>query len=331
MDTATIVGWSGSGDFRDLERTALRRLGADKSRAKRVGGTLVVSGGNPVEAARRLGLLPGVAWVAVGYRFDRETYLGALRKLAKNYLRKGRRFRITASSPSAPGSGDLVLEGNSELLSTIGGSRVDERRPDVKFRVSSDGSGGACGVEIGSGPGGTPTRAEWVSCLVSGGERSSSMAWMTALSGASVRLVHSRTDDGALRHVARLYSELSSRMDSRRLQLVALGGGGDAYGRIAMWLRRHRETTYAGARLLVRGELTSFAERFPNLAFPLVLIQDEAIAAVYKSLGLGRAAGGRGPRLSLKALEAPTEYSAATFGGVEADSNAVIDALKRRT
>ena len=59
-----------------------------------------------------------------------------------------------------------------------------------------------------------PTGGDWVSCLVSGGERSSALAWMAALSGFSLRLVHSRTDEAALRHVARLYSELSFRMDA---------------------------------------------------------------------------------------------------------------------
>lgn len=329
METATIVGWSGSGAFQDLERTALRKLGVERSRAKRVAGTLLVSGGNPVEAARRLSQLPGVAWIAVGYRFETSNYLEVLRALAKNYLRKGAKFRISVTSPSLPTSGDLVLAGNSELLSTVRGSRVDERRPDVRFRVALDGKTGACGVDIRPGPGGTPTGTHWVGCLVSGGERSSSMAWMAALSGASIRLVHSRTDDPALRQVSRLYAELSLRMEPRRLQLVVLGGEGNVFGRVGRWLRLHRETAYSGARPDSPDALTSFAERFANLAFPLVLMQDETIAAVYRSLGLGRAAESK-VKLSLKSLEASSDYSAATFGGVEADPNDVIDALRRR-
>ncbi len=142
---------------------------------------------------------------------------------------------------------------------------MDERKPHVRFRVCVEGTKGACGAEIRAGPGGLPTSEEWVSCLVSGGERSSAMAWMAALSGFSLRLVHSRTDEASLRQVARLYSELSFRMDPRCLELVVLDGGKDAYARIGGWLRDHKGAAFAGLRPGSSDALTGLAESFPNL------------------------------------------------------------------
>jgi hypothetical protein len=327
-----MVGWSGAGAFEDLERTVARKLSAGEGETGRVGDALLVAAKDPVDAARRLALLPGVAWIAVGYRFNGTgAYLKDLTTLARRYLSKGRTFKISAQVvASKQTAGDAVLAGNSELLSSLPGTRVDERKPHVRFRVCIQGSKGACGAEIRSGPGGLPTTREWVSCLVSGGARSSALAWMAALSGFSLRLVHSRTDEASLRQVARLYSELSFRMDPRCLELVVLGGGKDAYGRIGGWLRDHKGAAFAGLRPGRPDALTGVAERFPNLALPLTLVQDDAIEGVYRSLRLGRAAEDRADAgLNLRALEAVSPYSVRKFGGVQADSNEVIDALKR--
>ena len=156
------------------------------------------------------------------------------------------------------------------------------------------------------------------------------MAWMAALSGFSLRLVHSATDDVALRHVARLYSELSHRMDPRCLELLVLGGGGEAAGRIGRWIRSQKGEVFAGLRPRPAGTQAGLAKRFPNLSLPLVLVQDEEIARIYRSLGLGRASkGGIRGRLTLKALGAESPYSERKFGEVQADSNVVIDAIKR--
>lgn len=327
-----MIGWSGSGRFDDLERTSLRRLAPARAEAHRVGHTLVIDTTNPVAAARSLALLPGVAWIAVGFRFKGEAgYLRSLGLLGRRYLRSGASFRISAESErSGRSAGDLVLAGNSELLASIGGSRVDERRPRVRFRVSVHGEAGACGAEIHTGPGGAPTGGEWVSCLVSGGERSSSMTWMTALAGFSIRMVHAQTDEEALRHVARLYSELSFRMDPSRLELVLLEGDGPPFGRIGGWLREEGETTFSGHRLERASALPSLAGAFPNLAFPLLLLDDGTINGVYASLGLGRRRRRTGAGMSLKLLQATRPYSKTTFGRVQADSNAVVDGLKRR-
>jgi hypothetical protein len=323
-----MVGWSGSGTFEDLERTALHKLSVRS--ADRVGDTLLLAADDPVDVARSLSFLPGVAWIAVGFRFrGAGNYLKNLELLAKRYLSKGRTFRISAQVvDSAQTAGDVVLSGNSALLSSIQGAKVDERRPQVRFRVCIQGARGACGAEIRGGPGGSPTSGEWVACLVSGGERSSALAWMAALSGFSLRLVHSRTDEVALRHVTRLYSELSFRMDPSCLELVVLDGGKSPVGRIGGWLHDHRGAVFAGLRPGRSEVPMELARRFPNLALPLILVQDDEIGTIYRSLGLGRPATGAGG-LTLKALEARSAYSESRFGGVQADSNAVIDAMKR--
>ncbi len=328
-----MVGWSGAGGFDDLERTVVRKLAASDGDIERIGGTLLINANDPVAVARSLSFLPGVAWIAVGYRFSgAKDYLKDLKLLAKRYLGKGMTFKISAQVvASEETAGDAVLAGNSELLSSIPGAKVDERNPRVRFRVCIQGAKGACGAEIAGGPGGAPTRGEWVSCLVSGGANSSALAWMAALSGFSLRLVHSRTDELAFRHVARLYSMLSFRMDPRCLELVVLDGGKDAFARIGGWLHDHGEEAFAGLRPGRSDVLTELAERFPNLALPLILVQDDEIASVYASLGLGRTtkeAGRRG--LTPKVLDARTPYSELRFGGVQADSNAVIDTMKRR-
>jgi hypothetical protein len=153
---------------------------------------------------------------------------------------------------------------------------------------------------------------------------------MAALAGFSLRLVHSRTEESAFRRVARLYSELSFRMDPGRLELVVLGGGKSPAGRLGQWLRDTKLTAFAGVRPTRPGTLAELARRLPNLVLPIVLMQDEAVGAVYRSLGLGpvpkesKASG-----LTPSSLEARSKYYEKRFGGVQADSNAVIDAIKR--
>jgi hypothetical protein len=328
-----MVGWSGAGRLEDLDRTVLHKLTLTRREADHVDGTLLVTAEDPVVVARQLGFLPGVAWISVGYRFrGKKDYLGTLERLAKRYLSRGKTFKISAQVVSSEKTaGDAVLAGNSALLSSVPGAKVDERRPDVKFRVCIEGTTGACGVEIRAGPGGAPTGGGWVSCLVSGGERSSSLAWMAALAGFSLRLVHSRTSDAALRQVARLYSELSFRMDPRCVELVVLDGGDNPAGRIGRWLSDDKATAFAGIRPEGPEGLTEYAKLFPNLALPLILVQDDAVSAVYRSLRLGPS--GRDDRtggLTLKSLQARNAYSEKRFGRVQADSNTVIDAIRRR-
>jgi hypothetical protein len=332
LKPAAMVGWSGAGRFEDLERTVVRKLRSARKATDHIDGTMLVTAEDPVVVARQLAFLPGVAWISVGYRFSgNQDYLKTLELLAKRYLSKRKTFRISAQVVGSElTAGDVVLAGNSALLSSVTRAKVDERRPNVKFRVCIEGVRGACGVEIRAGTGGVPTRDDWVSCLVSGGERSSSLAWMAALSGFSLRLVHSKTGEAALRHVAKLYSELSFRIDPRCVELVVLDGGKNAAGRIGRWLGDSKMTAFAGMRPARSDALTEFARRFPNLILPLILVQDEAIRAVYRSLGLGPASkDSRSGGLTLKSLQARSPYSEKRFGGVQADSNTVIDEIKR--
>ena len=331
MKPVAMVGWSGRGRQEDLERTAWHKLGLAQ-KTERTGDVMIIDSKDTVAVARSLAMLPGVAWVAVGYRFaGNHGYLECLASLAKRYLAKGRSFRISAQAVrSRESPGDLILAGNSKVLAEIDGTRVDERKPLVRFRVSVDGGEGACGVEIVAGPGGTPTGNEWVSCLVSGGANSSSMAWMVALAGFSVRLVHSRVDEASLRMVAKLYSELSFRMDPRRLEVVLLEGHGPPLGRLGIWLRRQNETAFAGLRPQSASAISDLAAAFPNLVLPMLLFQEETVSGTFRSLGLGRPPAGTSPELTKEALETGAGGSEVRFGGTYADANAVIDALKKR-
>ena len=124
-----MVGWSGSGRFEDLERTVGGKLSPRVGDVERIDDTLLVDSDDPVEVARRLSLLPGVAWIAVGFRFKGgDGYLKNLGLLAKRYLSKGKTFKISAIvTRSKKSAGDAVLAGNSELLSLIPGAKVDAR------------------------------------------------------------------------------------------------------------------------------------------------------------------------------------------------------------
>ena len=333
MKPVAIVGWSGSGQFKDLERTAVAKLGARPKDASRVGDSLVVSAGDPVDVSRRIGLLPGVSWVAVGQTFEGEGgYLKSLVALAERYLSKGKTFRISAhAAGSGMSAGDLVLAGNSEILSSVTGSKVDERNAQVRFRVGVEGKRGVLGAEIRGGPGGTPTGGARVSCLVSGGERSACMAWMSALSGFSIRLVHAWSDDATFRQVAKLYAELSYRMDARSLELVVLRGKGSPWSLLGRWLREEPGAAFAAVKPRDPNLMVKLSEKFPNLSLPMVLVQDDAVSSVYSSLGLPRmpkrASDGE---ISIEALQAGGEYSVKRFGGTQADQNAVIDAVTGR-
>jgi len=325
LKEVAIVGWSGGGDLGDLERTVSRKLALRKGEVRPLAQGLAVQAGDPVDIARRLESMPGASWIAVGYWF-RGTggYLKTLKALSPRYLRRGSRFRISVGAPTAAAAGDLVLAGNSAILASVPGSRVDERKPQVSFRGLLDGEEGALGVEIRAGPGGVSTSGERVACMVSGGRNSSGMAWMAALSGFSISLVHSRTDDVSLTRVAKLYAELSHRMDPSGLELLVLGGGNGASGRLGAWLAEAKVPVFAGLKsspsMAVR-----LARKFPGLLFPLLLVPDSEMERVHRSLGLRGSAGSDGV---LEKLGRGGSYSVRRFEGKEADMNEVIDAIK---
>jgi adenylyl- and sulfurtransferase ThiI len=153
-----LVGWSGIGGFADLRNTVVRKLSLRAGEVDRVGNILLVATDDPVVVARKLSFLPGVSWIAVGYRFSGiGAYLRNLEAVSKRYLSKGKTFRISAEVfGSTRTAGDIILAGNSALLSSIPGTRVNEKKPQVTFRVCLEGQKVVCGAEIRSGPGGGP-------------------------------------------------------------------------------------------------------------------------------------------------------------------------------
>jgi hypothetical protein len=107
MRPVAMVGWSGAGTFEDLERTVARKLPVSREKMAHVDGSLVIETDRPVSVAATASLMPGVSWVAVGYRFTGlEGCLARLELLAKRYMAKGGTFRISAHVSTTAGSSD---------------------------------------------------------------------------------------------------------------------------------------------------------------------------------------------------------------------------------
>ncbi len=267
MKSAAIVGWTGNGSLDDLARTALSKIptkGAVLSRGTR---SLIVRGEDPVTVARRLCRLPGTAWIAAGYEFDGlGSCMSRLSTLAGRYLGGAASFKVSVEvERSGKAEGDVLMEATSTLLKAAKGSRVDEKSPKAWFRVVMVRGRGACGVQLREGPGGVPTsRKMAASCLVSGGYHSAVTAWMASLSGFSLTLVHARNDDESLRQVARLYAELSKRMDVSSLRLEVLEGKGPAGNRVASWMRGATGEVFTGVHPECRG--TAGMEQLPKIS-----------------------------------------------------------------
>jgi hypothetical protein len=334
MKTAAIVAWSGYGEFDDLKTSVSRKLEAGKEKAGVTGDRLflTVAHHDPVWVARRLAHLPGVAWVAGGYQFDGEPQLTArLLTLAKHYLREGMSFSIDARvEDSDREEGDILLDGDGMVLKSISGTRVDEKKPDVMFRVVMVGKKGTVGASLRTGPGGVPLSARAkMTCLVSGGYHSAAAAWMASLSGYAVTLVHAREpDDESFRQVGRLYAELSARVDSTALQLRVLDGPGKSGDRLAKWLDATRDNVVAGAHPECRGMKQSAQLRaFPSVAFPLLLLQEEDIRIKLDSLGIKKKRDvDDAARLVITKRREP--FTVRKFGGRESDINGVLDGLR---
>ncbi|MGA2665881.1 MAG: hypothetical protein ABSF83_13155 [Nitrososphaerales archaeon] len=334
MRPASILGWTGNGSLEDLARTAVGKLG-EGATLERGARSLVVRGVDPVAAAHRLDRLPGVAWIAAGYDFEGlDRGVARLSSLASSYLGDGGSFRVTAEVGAGAGveEGDVLMEATSALLKAKKGAHLDEKDPSVWFRMVLTRKGrGVCGVQLREGPGGVPTaRGMAATCLVSGGYHSAVVAWMAALSGYSLALVHSRDgDDGSLRQVARLYAELSHRMDPAALGLRVLGGKGTPGGRLVAWLGTARGEVFAGAHPECRGEegLRALRRRRPSIVFPLFLLQEAEVGSKLRGLALGQRAGDGSPTLDLTGRGGGDRPTVRTFGGVESDQNAVLDSI----
>ncbi len=323
MSDSTIVGWTGRGERADLSASVrhILHLEGIEAGVAPVGGCLLVEGGRPTDVAALLENLPGVGWVAVGRSAGTpKAVSSAAAELAHKYLRKGGSFAVRAeSSDRGTKSEDLVGGANASILDERKGVRIDEKSPTTVFRISYGARGGAVGVELKKGPGGSPVGGERVHSLVSGGTHSSVASWLALLSGYQVELVHATVSEESLLEVARLYSELSHRVDPRHVGLLVLEGG-TVRQRIAGWAKKAQGRIFSGAHAGMAATV-----KLPHkAASPLYILPEEAFARTLKPLGLKGYSGAqeRGGR------QGPGGPSARRFGGKRADVSGVLDGLR---
>ncbi len=299
---------------------------------KTVGGSLVCSGVDPTVVSRTIANLPGVGWVALGFEVTNglQGFTDAASVLAQRYLSPGTTFAVSAAAATPNLSeGDMTLAISSTILSRVRGTRVQETKPKVRFRISFSGSVGACGVQIKEGVGGTPSsKGRIAHCLASGGRHSSVAAWMAALSGFSVTLVHVRVDDASLREVAKLYSELSYRMDPSRLSLHIIEGRAGAAQTLSSWLGSSKGLhVVVGAHLECDREALNYAsDAAPGILFPVLLLQEEDLREVYQALGMKERDGLPSGMLGVKP-RGVMKYSVKQFKGKRVEMHAILDSL----
>jgi hypothetical protein len=319
-----MVRWTGRGKLADLVASVRGVLGAERIRARVsvAGESVSVEGPEPVEVASVLENLPGVRWIAVGRSSDSmKGLMEELTRLAKVYVRPGEKFAVKGETHGADVKPlDLAGAGNSAVMDAVRGARVNEDEPSTVFRVAFDGRHGVAAVELKQGPGGTPTGGDVARCLVSGGMHSSVVAWNALLSGFSVQLVHAKVDDESLRAVASLYSELSHRVDPRKLELLVLEGGG-VRRTLASWASRAPDPVFTG----FHAERSSGRVVIPRgVKCPLYLLPEDEFHEIFSEMGLrqdGRTeswkSGGGGAT------------RARSFGGARGDVSRVLDGLRK--
>jgi len=315
-----IVRWTGRGRIGDLRSAIVSRAGESGTpiEAKTVGNSILVNGTDPMDTVARLQYLPGTAWLAAGYEIGAFGDIGRTAgDLAKNYIRRGERFSVEAEATGRIIGADAAGAATSGILDSVKGARTSFDAPRVKFRVAFDGVRGAVGVQLRQGPGGVPTGGKSATCLVSGGPHSSVVSWMAALAGYRLRLVHARSTDSALLGVARLYSELSHRIDPRWLSIRVLRGES-----VLSVLRRHitrsRGEIFGGFRT-GRGILQTFGDAISS---PLSLLPEEEFSREFGGLGI------KGDEAVADwGSSSGTKYTESDFGGVTADVNDVLDGL----
>ncbi len=329
---SVLLRWTGNGSFRDLVTTASRVLKANSAGSARlvtIGDSIAIVGIRSIAEAWTLRSLPGVEWVAFGRRTkpNSGSVTEALVSIAKNYVVKGSTFRVIVESKVGSATeSDFGGAASSRLLDEFRGTKIDEREPKLSFRVAVDASAAVVGVEVSPGVGGAPTsRRRRAFCLVSGGMHSSVVAWMAGRGGYSVSLLHVYESDAAMREIARLYSELSMRMDPTDLRLDVLlpMKSSNIEGVLLAWIRGARSRIlFSGAHAECRNAslLTS-----SKVASPLFLSSEEEFQKVIRSLGLrGHFGELRSPR-----MEPPLSgrFKVRSFGGVRAGAHVVLDAL----
>lgn len=316
---ATILRWTGRGSIAHLRGSVERVLDAHGNRGKTAvsGNSVIVSGSEPLGVAALMRFMPGVSWIAAGFTGRSMSGLAeASTGLAKSYLRKGVPFSVESEATGSTLASDLGGMVISRILETVKGARVSES-PRVRFRAAADGRGGAVGVEVSPGVGGVPTGTEEVTCLVSGGVHSAVCAWMAVLAGYRVRIVHAKENDRSLLAAARLYSELSNRVDPRGVSLEVLEGGAIP---VMLAKRAKHEGRVFGGFTPERGA----PEDLQGVAWaPVYLLPEERFGAVFESLGVK-------PVLATADWheKGASGYSVRVFSGGPADVSRVLDGLR---
>lgn len=313
-----LLRWTGRGNLSDLQGSVVHMLKERglKAEVTPVGGSLLLQGTDPVSLCLTFESLPGVAWTAAGYSGKGVKELArAGRVLARKYLKSGARFSVHAEAKGTGSSSDLAGAVMTGMLEEVRGARA-ANESSLRFRTAIDGTKGVVGVEIAKGPGGVPMGGEGAVCLVSGGIHSSVLAWDALLAGYRVGLVHAAAGEGSLRGVARLYAELSNRVDPRGLSLTVLEGG-DPAGMIAGYVDAEEGTKFAGFTA-GREPPTGLMGR---VTCPLYLLPEEEFASKFGGLKL------KGTDEKTKWGGRPVGYSERSFGGVAADVSGVLDGL----
>jgi len=314
-----VLRWTGKGSLDDLRSSVAYVLGLEgiEARVSKLGDSVTIVGPEPVRLAALFGDMPGVSWVAVGLTARSLRELSAAAgELSTRYLRNRDRFSVEAEGTAGVLASDVAGIVTSALLDGAKGSRVSSESPKVRFRAAFDGEKGVVGVEARRGQGGTPTGGEQVACLVSGGIRSSVVAWEAVLHGFKVRLVHAKFTEESLRAVARLYSELSYRADPRGLSLEVLEGESIG-GALSRYAGSFRGKVFAG---YTPG---AYERRLPNVLAPLYLMSGERFAEEFEALGI-------------RSFDAPEDWkkkgegvlTVRMYAGRRADVSGVLDGME---
>lgn len=320
VKAAAILRWTGRGSVAALKDSVgyVLRIHGGNGKVAAVGGSLVVHASEPLEVAALVRLMPGISWIAVGLTArTRSDLAGASEALAKSYLRRGERFSVESEGDESTRASDLGGVVTSRVLDSVRGVRVSES-PRARFRVAADGSGGVVGVEVSPGVGGVPTGTERAACFVSGGVHSSVCAWLAALAGFRVNMIHAKEDDGSVLAVARLYSELSHRMDPRALNLEILEGGAVSE------MLTERATRLGGSAFGGFTPERGIPEGLLGVTrAPVYLLPEERFKGLFEPLGIRAAVAATDWLVSGKSA-----YSVRALSGGPFDVSGVLDRLR---
>lgn len=216
--------------LRNLERAV---SGTDYERMRLAFGRVTVTyppGAPVLEAARRAGLVLGVAYVGAGVAVGKD--LEQIKALSLDLLHGAPdgSFRITARRAMSefPFSSQDINQQVGAHLAEATGRAVDLKNPDVTIHVEMFGSGGVVYAQRLGGPSGLPSgTAGKVLALLSGGIDSPVAAWRMARRGAEVELLHFHgqpfTDPSSARQAEDLARVLSAFPPGVTLHLVPLG------------------------------------------------------------------------------------------------------------